>query len=271
MAFIEEPRHQMYATSLANGMSVLAAFTAAEPALSNAALAKKTGLSRSTITRLTYTLTELRLLRFDTEVQQYRIGSAALSVAYPFLARLKIQHVALPLMQAFAHQQNVSVSLGMRSRDSMIYVENYRAFEGLEFRPDVGATLPLLRTAMGRAWLSAQPRATHAQALRELKRLQPRDWKRYRPALQEALASCASRGFCISHGDLHESIHAVAVPLRTRVDGESVVLNCGIPATILKPGLLERRIGPGLLALGHRIDAAMDALLAESQNSDEQT
>lgn len=263
MPSIDESRHQMYATSLANGMSVLAAFTAAEPALSNAELAKRTGLSRSSITRMTYTLTELGLLRFDAEFQKYRMGSAALSLAYPFLARLKIQHVALPRMQAFAHQQNVSVSLGMRSRENMIYVENYRAFDGLEFRPDVGATIPILKTAIGRAWLSAQSRATRAQVLHEIKMLQPRDWSRYRLALQEALASCASRGFCISHGDLHESIHAVAVPLRTKVDGECVVLNCGIPASILKPGLLEQRIGPGLLALGGRIDAAMDELQAD--------
>ena len=51
-----------FATTLAHGLDVLAAFRNGSGSLSNADLANQTGLSRPTVSRLTYTLAQLGYL-----------------------------------------------------------------------------------------------------------------------------------------------------------------------------------------------------------------
>ena len=57
----------MFATTLAHGLDVLAAFRNSNGSLSNADLALHTGLSRPTVSRLTYTLAQLGYLKRDAK------------------------------------------------------------------------------------------------------------------------------------------------------------------------------------------------------------
>lgn len=248
----------MFASSLATGLSVLLAFSADEPGLTNAALARRTGLSRATISRLTFTLCELGLLHYDSTNRQYRIGPGAVSLGYPFMLHLRLQHVALPMMQAFADRHRTTVSLGMRSGPHMIYLDSCRSFDGSQFRADAGASLPILRTAMGRAWLAAQPQSERRTVCDELRRQFPADWRRYAPALRASRASIASRGYCINTGDLHADLQAVAAPLAVPVAGRTVVLNTGLPTELVRAGVLER-LGEALAKLARQVEAAWSA------------
>jgi len=54
-----------FATTLAHGLDVLAAFRSGSGSLSNADLAGSTGLSRPTVSRLTHTLAQLGYLKRD--------------------------------------------------------------------------------------------------------------------------------------------------------------------------------------------------------------
>lgn len=247
--------NQMFASSLANGLRVLSAFSAEEPSLTNAVLAARTGLSRASITRLSFALTELGLLAFDTVNRQYRIGPGAIALGYPFLFHLRIQHVALPLMQDFADRHRATVSMGMRNGPNMVYIDSCRSFDGAQFRADGGVSLPLLRTAMGRAWIAAQPVPERKRAIAEFRQQSPSDWRRYAAAVRESIASCHEKGFCINRGDLHEDLQAVAVPLAPKIQGRHLVFNAGLPTELVGPGVLER-LGERLLSLTLRIEAA---------------
>lgn len=248
----------MFSTSLANGLAVLQAFSSEDRMLSNADLARRTRLSRGTITRLTFSLCELGLLEYDAATRQYRIGSGAVSLAYPFLAQLGVQRVALPLMQAFADRNRVSVSLGMRSGLEMVYVESCRSFDGMLFKPDVGACLPLMRTAMGRAWLAGRPSPERVQAMEELRSRAPSEWRRYGSEVRKGIACCDERGFCVNTGDAHSDMQGIAAPLHIRVDAAPVVLNCGIPVELVRPGITDR-LGGRLVSLARRIEEAWNA------------
>ncbi|EHP38356.1 IclR family transcriptional regulator, partial [Cupriavidus basilensis OR16] len=74
-----------FATTLAHGLALLQCFRVGEPVLSNKQLVAYTGLSKATISRLTYTLAARGLLLYDTELRRYRLGSTALSLGYPLL------------------------------------------------------------------------------------------------------------------------------------------------------------------------------------------
>ena len=70
----KEDRH--FVTALARGLDVLASFRSFETRLGNAELAQRCGLPKSTVSRLTHTLTELGYLRLDPEQAKYQLGAA---------------------------------------------------------------------------------------------------------------------------------------------------------------------------------------------------
>src|SRR6202035_1118272 len=62
-----DPIDPSFATTLAHGLDVLAAFRNSSGPLSNGDLASHTGLSRPTVSRLTYTLAQLGYLKRSTK------------------------------------------------------------------------------------------------------------------------------------------------------------------------------------------------------------
>src|SRR5262245_52931929 len=165
-----------FATTLAHGVQLLHCFTIAEPALNNKELAQRTGLSKATISRLTYTLAARGLVDFDPHLRRYRLASTALTIGYPLMASLPIRQVARSRMKALADAVGGTVSLGMRDRLRMVYVETSRGHDLSAWRPDIGAAIPMLPTAMGRTWLAQAPEPVRADVLAQLRAAEPAQW-----------------------------------------------------------------------------------------------
>ncbi|RZT42194.1 IclR family transcriptional regulator [Cupriavidus agavae] len=246
-----------FATTLAHGLSLLQCFRVGETVLSNKELAERTGLSKATISRLTYTLAVRGLLFYDTRLRRYRLGSTSLALGYPLLASLRVRQVARPLMKALADRMGGSVSLGLRDRLRMVYVETSRGHDAIAFRPDIGASLPMLKSAMGRAWLAQAPEALRAEVLAGLAAAEPEDWQRHAAAVPAACDDLARLGFARSPGDWLSDVHAVAVPMRRPIDGETLVFNCGVPAARMAPHKLDQEMGPALMALVDEVEALL--------------
>jgi DNA-binding IclR family transcriptional regulator len=243
-----------FATTLAHGLGLLQCFRAGETVLSNKELADRTGLSKATISRLTYTLAARGLLLYDSHLRRYRLGSTALSLGYPLLASLGVRQLARPLMKRLSDTMGGTVSLGMRDRLHMVYVETIRGHDAIAFRPEIGAALPMLTTAMGRAWLAQAPEPVRAPVIAGLREHVPDDWREHAEALPEAIEHLARLGFTRTPGAWQRDVHAVAVPMRTLIDGEILIFNCGVLASRLPPGMLEERMGPGLMEMVHEVE-----------------
>ena len=89
---IKEDRH--FVTALARGLEVLHAFKSGEERLGNHELAERCSLPKSTITRLTSTLTKLGYLHHTAESGRYRLGLMALTLGGSSLLYLLIQRGA---------------------------------------------------------------------------------------------------------------------------------------------------------------------------------
>lgn len=251
-------RDQRFSTTLAHGLQLLCSFRVGEVALGNRQFADRTGLSKATVSRLTYTLAELGFLKLDLELRKYRLGAAALSVSYPLLAALRIRQAARPLMRELANASKGSVSLGMRDRTQMVYVETSRGHHALTFRPDIGASLPIVQSAMGRAW-AAQASAIEASALQaQIRSVDPAGWATFGARFRRSVRGFRAHGFCVSLGDWRSEVHAVAVPLRVPVEGETLVFNCGVTALQLGRRSIEDDIGPRLVAMTRAVERLIE-------------
>src|SRR6202161_1299501 len=144
-----------FVTALARGLEVLACYRHGDRLLGNQELSKRCGLAKSTVSRLTHTLTNLGYLIYVEESAKYSLGTATLSLASAMLSRLDIRKLAHPLMQELAEFGQCMVSLGSSDRLSMIYVDAVRGSAAVTLSLDSGARIQIATSAMGRAYLTA--------------------------------------------------------------------------------------------------------------------
>jgi DNA-binding IclR family transcriptional regulator len=253
----EHEGDRQFATTLARGLEVLRCFTPLEPMLGNKEISVRTGLPKPTVSRLTYTLTKLGYLRHNMRLGKYQLGSAVLSIGYPLLASMSVRQVARPFMKELADYTGGSVSMGIRDRLNMVYVESSRNGNTLTMLPDIGTAVPIAQAAIGRAFLAACTPAEREAVLNQIKVKEPELHRKFRPAIDKSLEDIRSRGFCVSIGELRREVSGVAVPMRRTVDGEIIAFNCGVPSFALKKGQLEEDIGPRLVAMVRNVEAAL--------------
>jgi len=248
---------RQFATTLARGLEVLRCFTPPEPMLGNKEISVRTGLPKPTVSRLTYTLTKLGYLRHNMRLGKYQLGSAVLSIGYPLLASISIRQIARPFMKELADYCNGSVSMGVRDRLNMVYVESCRSGNGLTTLPDIGTAVPIGASVIGRAFLAACTPPEREATLNHMKVKEPEALRKYQASIAKSLEDIRGRGYCASFGELRREVHAVGVPMRRTVDGEIVAFNCGMPAFLLRKGQLEDDIGPRLVTMVRNIEAAV--------------
>src|SRR5438874_241969 len=206
----EHEGDRQFATTLARGLEVLRCFTPLEPLLGNKEISVRTGLPKPTVSRLTYTLTKLGYLRHNMRLGKYQLGSAVLSIGYPLLASMNVRQVARPLMKELADYCNGSVSMGVRDRLNMVYVECCRSGNGITTLPDIGTSVPISQSVIGRAFLAACTPPEREAVLNQMKVKEPEAHRKFAPrstspsrtsgraAFAPRWASCAAR--CTASG-----------------------------------------------------------------------
>lgn len=244
-----------FATTVAHGFAVLQCFSVDEPALSNKDLAARTGLSKPTITRLTYTLAARGLLVYDAQLRRYRLGSTVLTIGQPVMASLSVRQVARAAMEALARDVGGAVSIGMRDRTHMVYVETACSHALEPWRPDIGARVPMWMSAIGRAWLAAAPAHQREEAWDCIRAAHPDAWARHAEGIAADEAELQARGFCTSRSGWRPELAAVAVPMRVPQEGTTLVFNCEMAAGGASPQRLVHEVGPALVELVRRLEA----------------
>jgi DNA-binding IclR family transcriptional regulator len=240
-----------FATTLAHGLDLLAAFRNNPGPLSNAELAAHSGLSRPTVSRLTYTLAQLGYLKRDTK--GFVLGLGVLAAAYPVLSALKVRQLARPLMRDFAAYAGGTVSIAMPFGLDFIYVETLRTTDAVPHLPDVGFTGALSTTAVGRALLSLYTREELDGYVARVKAEQPQDADYVLKRTLPDIELCRERGFAVSLGEWRREIFGVAAPLYRTPSGDCLSVNCGIPSFRFSAEQIERECGPRILGLARSI------------------
>ena len=248
----EDHADPSFATTLAHGLDVLAAFRNRSGSLSNAELALHTGLSRPTVSRLTYTLAQLGYLKRDAK-GRFQLGLGILAAAYPVLSALKVRQLARPLMRDFAAYTGGTVSIAMPFGLDFIYVETLRTTDAVTHLPDVGFASSLAPTAVGRALLSLFTRDELDVYMANVKAERPEEADYLQSRTLPDVELCKERGFAVSLGEWRREIFGVAAPLYRTASGDCLSVNCGIPSFRFNTEQIERECGPRMLGLARSI------------------
>lgn len=245
-----------FVTALARGLAVLACFRSSDRMLGNAEIAQRCKLPKSTVSRLTYTLTQLGYLATDETrgpQRQYRLGSSTLGLASAMLARMDLRQAARPLMQELADFAGAMVSLAVRDRLSMIYVEVCRSPATYDLTIAVGSRVPLATSAIGRALLAAVPESERAEILARAHDLDDLAAQQIEEGIARGLADVARYGCATSFGDWVPDTNGIAIAFQPDAGRPFMALNCGAPNVSRE--LLLNEVRPRMIELVRQLKA----------------
>lgn len=233
--------------SLVRGLEILRAFRPGLDVLTNSDLAERTGLPRSTISRLTGTLVRSGFLMHDPVTGGYRLSATVLGMAHVMRSGSFVLNESLALMQSVGRQMRVNIGLALPDHDDMLYLENLPFGPKASLRKIVpGQRVPMALTSLGRAYLSSLGQAELREQLAHLKQRHHRDWPLIESHIREDIEAVHKHGYCAVAWQpsvvsiaapltlANEPVHALNMSLFTDQDIDSVV-------QVLAPALLRLR------------------------------
>lgn len=231
--------------SLERGAAILRAFRPGSNLLGNMELAERTGLSKSTVSRLTQTLVGTGFLQTDPGTRAYRLAPAVLSLAHAMRTGSPLLAVVAPLMRSVAQAHRVNVGLAAADGDEMVYLESIR----YNLRPSLrsvvsGQRVPIELTSLGRAYMAAAPSQRRQALLAHFQRTRKNLWPALERDLREAFDQVTQRGYCWA--SWQAEVIAIATPLH--FEGGVYALNISV-TTSDPPAPTVETLAPLLMRL----------------------
>jgi DNA-binding IclR family transcriptional regulator len=251
---MRETGDRQFVAALARGLAILRCFRIGEHYLGNQEIAKRAGLPKPTVSRLTYTLTRMGFLQHSPTREEYALGPGVLVLGHSYLAAQKVREVARPLMQEFAEYAQATVSLAETDGQRMVIVEICHGSPTYRLRVEVGERVPHNSTALGRANLAAAPADQLKLWLEALSRELPAgEGEKVAAEIERSVREYEKYGFVFSCGDWSPETFAVGVPLISADGTRILALSCSGPVFDMTRKRLTTEIGPRIMQLRDKI------------------
>jgi len=190
---------------------VLETFGPEDRTLGVSALARRTGLSKSTVHRLVQQLQSVGFLERDGT--QARLGLRLFELGQLVTTQRTLREVATPFMADLREATRQTVHLAILVGRQVLYIEILESANAPRFGSRVGGRLPAHATAVGKAILANSPQATIGNVLTErLSRVGPRTIT-VPNMLHRQLARAREEGFCLEYEESGVGVACVAAPI----------------------------------------------------------
>ncbi|WP_019673507.1 IclR family transcriptional regulator [Psychrobacter lutiphocae] len=251
----KEQNDKAFITSLGRGLLLLSAFEE-DQELTHQQLCERTALPKATISRLLHTLLTLKFIT-RSHKDSYKLGKNLLKISASAWQNQDMVEEAMPLLREFAQAHQVSVNIATEDEAEMRYVACYRSPARLAVNLTVGSTVPLDKTAIGRAFYAVQSPNIQQQITDSLSYAQNSALHTQAVAnLDLATMFYKQQGYTLSDGEYSPDILAVAVPLYDSISkAYTHSLNASVPKASWDVDSYVEFIVPKLQALAARIEA----------------
>jgi DNA-binding IclR family transcriptional regulator len=209
--------------TLSRGLAVLEALASAdELGLGPSAVGEKVGLDKATVTRLLRTLVETGYVAQDEISRRYRLTGKILRLAHGVTAQLDLQRVARPHLKRLREDVGETVHLGIREGLEVFYVDKLVSANSIQLVSEVGQTMPLHTTSLGKAIVATLSEADREALYRQMD-FAPRTSRTIRSVEQfrEEIARTQARGYAIDDRENEDFGACVAVAI-VGADGRAV-------------------------------------------------
>lgn len=209
---MSEPKDRQFVDALARGFAVLECLSRAQHPLGNGEISRLVGLPPSSVSRLTYTLTELGYIRRSSSERTYELTPKNLTLGYPILAGMSLLDRARPYLKSISEDTGETVALAVRDSLHISFVEVMPGTNLLAVRLATGGRLRMGVSAAGVAITAALSERKRWSILNRLGADMERRGESFE-AFERALKECDKTGYAMIRNLWQEGVGGVSVPL----------------------------------------------------------
>jgi len=238
---------------VSRAFDVLRCFEGHEARLGNLEISNRCGLPRSTVSRLTHTLTRMGQLVYLPRDQKYRIGPSAVAMSTSMMKGLQLRNLIKLRLQDVAEHLPGTVGFVIPDRFHLVYLEYARAANALGLHDVTGSRIAMATTAAGHAYTAALAPEVGDALLAEMEREIPDVAKVLQPRIENNRRFLREHGYVVACGLWSPHINGLAVPLWSPQYQTFVVVTIGLLAAMYDERRLHTEVAPPMIELGRAV------------------
>ena len=243
---------------VSRAFDVLRCFEGHEARLGNLEISSRCGLPRSTVSRLTHTLTRMGQLVYLPRDQKYRIGPSAVAMSTAMMKGLQLRNLIRLRLQDIAEQLPGTVGFVIPDRFHLVYLEYARAANALGLHESTGSRIAIGTTAAGHAYAAALAPEVGDSLLAEMEREMPNAARAMRPRIENNRHFLKEHGYVVACGLWSPHINGLAVPLWSPQYQTFVVVTIGLLSAMFDEKRLHREVAPLMIELGVAVGGLLE-------------
>ncbi|MFL6810970.1 MAG: IclR family transcriptional regulator [Bradyrhizobium canariense] len=243
---------------VSRAFDVLRCFEGHDSRLGNLEISNRCGLPRSTVSRLTHTLTRMGQLVYLPRDQKYRIGPSAVAMSASMMKGAQLRSMIRQRLQEVAEQLPGTVGFVVPDRFHLVYLQFARSASALGLHEGTGSRISMASTAAGAAYTAALAPEVGDAFIADMEREAPEAAKILRPRIEANRQSLHERGYVVACGLWSPHINGLAVPIWSPQYQTFVVITIGLLSSMYDEQRLHAEVAPLMLALGRSLGSLMD-------------
>jgi DNA-binding IclR family transcriptional regulator len=243
---------------VSRAFDVLRCFEGHDSRLGNLEISNRCGLPRSTVSRLTHTLTRMGQLVYLPRDQKYRIGPSAVAMSASMMKGAQLRSMIRQRLQEVAEQLPGTVGFVVPDRFHLVYLQFARSASALGLHEGTGSRISMASTAAGAAYTAALAPEVGDAFITDMEREAPEAAKILRPRIEANRQSLRDHGYVVACGLWSPHINGLAVPIWSPQYQTFVVITIGLLSSMYNEQRLHAEVAPLMVALGRSLGSLMD-------------
>jgi IclR family KDG regulon transcriptional repressor len=120
-------------------------------------LSSRLSMNKATVHRLVSTLKHAGYVNQNQDTKKYSNGMKLLTLGNRVAERAGIRRVARPYLEELARLTGETINLGIKAGDRIIYIDKIESKSTIKVGLDIGTSIPMHCTGLGKAYLSFMP------------------------------------------------------------------------------------------------------------------
>jgi DNA-binding IclR family transcriptional regulator len=252
---------------VSRAFDVLRCFEGHDSRLGNLEISNRCGLPRSTVSRLTHTLTRMGQLVYLPRDQKYRIGPSAVAMSASMMKGAQLRSMIRQRLQEVAEQLPGTVGFVVPDRYHLVYLQFARSPNALGLHEGTGSRISMASTAAGAAYTAALAPEVGDALIAEMEKEAPEAAQILRPRIEANRQSLRERGYVTACGLWSPHINGLAVPIWSPQYQTFVVITIGLLSAMYDEQRLHDEVAPLMLALGRSLGSLMEGAESDAFNN----
>lgn len=178
-------------------------------------MARELGLNKSTAFGLVSSLQALDVLSQDEETGRYSLGVKLLRYGAAYQKNTDMISIAAPVLNRLAEEYHETAHMAVRLGEEAAYIAKAESAQSIRIASNVGGTMPLYCTAIGKVLLTAM---TEEELRHYLETVCFTSFTRYtvtdRAELLKELQEVREQGFAYDRCEREDGLVCIAAPVR---------------------------------------------------------